>query len=186
MGDLGLNAMSSRSTGKKEDQEKLEGTLKRPLSQASIFYRWLNSVHMLGASLKRSAENPADQLNKTCSFLCSLDCGNREDTDLNALDRVNRGMSDGIFNRGRGHWRELRRAQSLSSGIDNQGTNRRENETEKTKFEPKNLHSEPTSIDGVLNFTQAMSGEEVQKAEMGKSKALVTMTDDGKGKSFTK
>ena len=186
MGDLRLNAMSSRRTGKKEDPEKLEGTLKRLFSHASIVYRSLNGVDMLGASLKLSAENPADQLNKTCSSLCSLDSGNREDTDLNARDRVNRGMSDGIFNRGRGHWRELRRAQSLSSGIDNQGTNRRENETEKTKFEPKNLHSESTSIDEVLNFTQAMSDEEVQKAEMGKSKALVTMTDDGKGKSFIK
>ena len=45
-------------------------------------------------------------------------------------------------------------------------------------------NEDPEKLGGKLNFTQAMSGEEVQKAEMGKSKALVTMTDDGKGTSF--
>lgn len=162
--------MSSGGAGKKEDPEKLKGKLKRPFSNLDD---WFHYMDRLGASHKRSADQ-----------LYSLDSGNREDTDLNARDRVNRGTSDGIFNRGRDHWKELRRAQSLSSGIDNQGTNTRENETEKMKFEPKNLHNESTSIDGVLNFTQAMSGEEVQKSEMAKGKALVTMTDDVKGKSF--
>lgn len=82
--------------------------------------------------------------------------------------------------------REPRRAQSLSSGIDNQDTNTRENETEKMKLEPKNLHSESTSLEESLKLARAMimSREKVQKAEMGKGKSLVTLTDDVKGKSF--
>lgn len=82
--------------------------------------------------------------------------------------------------------RELRRAQSLSSGIDNQDTNTRENETEKMKLEPKNLHSESTSLEESLKLARAMImiREKVQKAEMGKGKSLVTLTDDVKGKSF--
>ena len=82
--------------------------------------------------------------------------------------------------------RELRRAQSLSSGIDNQDTNTRENETEKMKLEPKNLHGESTSLEASLKLARAMimSREKVQKAEMGKGKSLVMLTDDVKGKSF--
>lgn len=85
-----------------------------------------------------------------------------------------------------GRQRELRRAQSLSSGIDNQGTNTRENEIEKMKLEPKNLHSESTSLEESLKLARAMimSREKVQKAEMDKGKSLVTLTDDVKGKSF--
>ena len=143
--------------------------------RSSMMYRWINNVHldMPGASPKPSAENPADDLNKTWRSFYNLDY---------VRDRVNRGMSD---SRGR-RQREMRRAQSLSSGIDYQGTNTRENETEKMKLEPKNLHSESTSLEESLNLALArsMSRKKEQKAEIGKGKALVTMTDDVKGKSF--
>ena len=152
--------------------------------RSSIIYRWLDNVHvdMPGASPKPSAENPADELNKTRRSFYNLDSGNREETDPNARERVNRGMPD---SRGR-RQREIRRAQSLSSGIDYQGTNTRENETEKMKLELKNLDIELTSLEESLNLALAkiMSRKEVQKAKMGKGKALVTMTDDIKGKSF--
>ena len=143
--------------------------------RSSMMSRWLNNVHvdMPGASPKSSTENPADDLNKTWRSFYNLDY---------VRDRVNRGMSD---SRGR-RQREMRRAQSLSSGIDYQGTNTRENETEKMKLEPKNLHSESTSLEESLNLALAriMSRKKVQKAEMGKGRALVPMTDDVKGKSF--
>ena len=85
-----------------------------------------------------------------------------------------------------GPQRELRRAQSLSSGINNQDTNTRENETEKMKLEPKNLDSESTSLEESLKLARAMimSREKVQKAEICKDNSLVTLTDDVKGKSF--
>ena len=143
----------------------------------SMMSCWLNTVpvDMPGASPKPSAENPADDLNKTWRSFYNLDY---------VRDRVNRGMSDSSY-RGR-RQREMRRAQSLSSGIDYQGTNTRENETEKMKLEPKNLHSESTSLEESLNLALArsMSRKKEQKAEIGKGKALVTMTDDVKGKSF--
>ena len=152
--------------------------------RSSILYGWLNNVHvdMLGASPKPSAENPADELNKTRRSFYNLYSGNREETDPNARDRVNRGMSD---SRGR-RQRDMRRAQSLSSGIDYQGTNTREKETEKMKLESKNLHSESTSLEESLNLALAtiIGRKKVQKAEMGKGEALVTMTDDVKGQSF--
>ena len=75
----------------------------------------------------------------------------------------------------------MRQAQGLSSKIVNQGTLTGGNE-EDSNFEPNRLLvcglSESTTHDGVLNFIEVISGEEVQKVQISKGKALVTMTKD--------
>ena len=71
--------------------------------------------------------------------------------------------------------------------MDVQDSHTNDNTGGDAKFEPKKLLicglSESTTRDGVLNFIEAMSGEEVETVEMSKSKALVTMTKDITSKS---
>ena len=114
-----------------------------------------------------------------------LDLSGREGIYPTRRDQGNRGRS-GPNNRGRGQL-GLRRAQSLSSGMDVQDSHTNDNTGGDAKFEPKKLLicglSETTTRDGVLNFIEAMSGEEVETVEMSKSKALVTMTEDITSKS---
>ena len=99
----------------------------------------------------------------------------------NRRDQGNRGRPVPNINRGRGQL-GLRRAQSLSSGMDVQDSHTNDNTGGNAKFEPKKLLicglSESTTQDGVLNFIEAMSGEEVETVEMSKGKALVTMAED--------
>ena len=125
-----------------------------------------------------SVGSPA-QINETCRSYDYLDFGDKEGTDPNRLDRWNQGRY-GDNNRGRGH-RGMRQAQGLSSKIVNQGTLTGGNE-EDSNFEPNRLLvcglSESTTHDGVLNFIEVISGEEVQKVQISKGKALVTMTKD--------
>ena len=115
-----------------------------------------------------------------------LDFLDREGIYPTRPDQGNRGRSGPNINRGRGHL-GLRRAQSLSSGMDVQDSHTNDNRGEHTKFEPKKLLicglSESTTQDGVLNFIEVMSGEVVETVEMSKDKALVTMTEDIRSKS---
>ena len=66
--------------------------------------------------------------------------------------------------------------------MDSQDSHTNDNTGGDAKFEPKKLLicglSESTTQDGVLNFIEAMSGEEVETVEMSKGKALVSMTKD--------
>ena len=115
-----------------------------------------------------------------------LDLSGREGIYPTRRDQGNRGRSGPNINRGRGQL-GLRRAQSLSSGMDVQDSHTNDNTGGDAKFEPKKLLicelSESTTQDGVLNFIEAMSGEEVDTVEMSKGKALVTMTEDITSKS---
>ena len=115
-----------------------------------------------------------------------LDLSGREGIYRTRREQGNRGRSGPNINRGRGQL-GLRRAQSLSSGMDSQDSHTNDNTGEDAKFEPKKLLicglSESTTQDGVLNFIEAMSGEEVETVEMSKGKALVTMTEDITSKS---
>ena len=81
--------------------------------------------------------------------------------------------------RGRG---ETRRTQSLSSVEVDGRPKRRENEEDEFRFEQNKLVvrglSGSTTDEGLLNFIEAKSGEEVKKVTMlGKGKALVTMVE---------
>lgn len=109
------------------------------------------------------------------------------DDEPNERDQRNRGRPV-RSNRGRGQ-RGMRRAQSLSSVEVDQAAEARGNE-EESRFEQNKLLvcnlSGSTTDDGVMNFIEAMSGEEVKEVTMlGKGKALVTMTEDLKGKYRT-
>ena len=76
----------------------------------------------------------------------------------------------------------MRRAQSLSNVEGDRRPERRENEEDESRFEQNKLVvrglSASTTDDGVLNFIEAMSGEEVKEVTMlGKGKAVVTMAE---------
>ena len=115
-----------------------------------------------------------------------LDLSGREGIYPTRREQGNMGRSGPNINRGRGQL-GLRRAQSLSSGMDVQDSHTNDNTGGDAKFEPKKLLicglSESTTRDGVLNFIEAMSGEEVEIVDMSKGKALVTMTKDITSKS---
>ena len=115
-----------------------------------------------------------------------LDLSGREGIYPTRREQGNRGRSGPNINRGRGQL-GLRRTQSLSSGMDVQDSHTNDNTGGDAKFEPKKLLicglSESTTRDGVLNFIEAMSGEEVETVDMSKGKALVTMTKDITSKS---
>ena len=87
-------------------------------------------------------------------------------------------------NRGRGQI-GMRHAQSLSSvvGDDGQITGAEENVEEKSQFERNKLLvcglSKSTTDDAVVNFIEAMSGEEVKEVlKLRNGSALVTMVND--------
>lgn len=101
--------------------------------------------------------------------------------DPTSRDQGNRGRPGASGNRGRGQ-RGMTRAQSLSSVEVDRGGVTRENEEDESRFEKNKLLvcglSGSTTDDGVLNFIEAMSGEEVKEVAMlGKGKALVTMAE---------
>lgn len=101
----------------------------------------------------------------------------------------NRGKPRNSGNRGRGRG-GMRRAQSLSNvtetGYQNSGQ-AGSNAKEQSRFERNKLLvcglSELTTEDGVVNFIEAMSSEEVTAVTMRNNKALVTMASDIAGKS---
>ena len=106
------------------------------------------------------------------------------DDPLNRLDQGNRGRP----NRGRGQ-RGMRCAQSLSSVTESgdQCAGTGANATEQARFQPNQLLvcglSSSTTEDGVVNFIEAMSSEEVKEVMLRNDKALVTMANDITGKS---
>ena len=61
------------------------------------------------------------------------------------------------------------------------------NANEQSQFERNKLLvcglSESTTEDGVVNFIEAMSGEEVKEVTLRNNKALITMANDIAGKS---
>ena len=104
-----------------------------------------------------------------------------QDADLNIREQANRERpgSDANKERGRGG---MRRAQVLSNVEVVKRPERRRNEEDEARFEQNKLVvrglSASTTDDGVLNFIEAMSGEEVKEVAMlGKGKALVTMVE---------
>ena len=107
--------------------------------------------------------------------------GYRGGDDFNRRNQANRERpgSGAYREQGRGG---MRRAQSLSSVEVDRLAERRENEGDESRFEQNKLVvrglSASTTDDGVLNFIEAMSGEEVKEVTMlGKGKALVTMAE---------
>ena len=106
------------------------------------------------------------------------------DDPLNRRDQGNRGRP----NRGRGQ-RGMRCAQSLSSVTESgdQCAGTGANATEQARFQPNQLLvcglSSSTTEDGVVNFIEAMSGEEVKEVMLRNDKALITMANDMTGKS---
>lgn len=137
-------------------------------------------------------------------FLGDLASGNTEarracdDSDLgpfggvdsNSRGQGNRGgPRDSARNRGRGQ-RGMRRAQSLSSVVGgDQSAGIGENVEVQPRFERNKLLicglSESTTEDGVINFIEAMSGEDVEKVQkLTNGNALVTMVNEITGKSI--
>ena len=107
--------------------------------------------------------------------------GYRGGDDFNRRDQANRERPGSGANREQGRG-GMRRAQSLSSVEVDGHPERTENEEDESRFEQNKLVvrglSASTTDDGVLNFIEAMSGEEVKEVTMlGKSKALVTMAE---------
>ena len=107
--------------------------------------------------------------------------GCRGGDDFNIRDQASRERPGSGANRERGRG-GMRRAQSLSSMDDDPRPERRENEEDQSRFDQKKLVvsglSASTTDEGVLNFIEAMSGEEVKDVAMlGKGKALVTMAE---------
>ena len=101
----------------------------------------------------------------------------------------NRGKPRNSGNRGRGRG-GMRRAQSLSNVAETGDQNSGQagsNVKEQSRFERNKLLvcglSELTTEDGVVNFIEAMSSEEVTAVTMRNNKALVTMASDIAGKS---
>ena len=109
--------------------------------------------------------------------------------DRNRRGQGNRGRPRNSGNRGRGRG-GMRKAQSLSSvtEIGDQNTGQAgSNANEQSQFERNKLLvcglSESTTEDGVVNFIEAMSGEEVKEVTLRNNKALITMANDIAGKS---
>ena len=140
-----------------------------------------------GARGRREGPVYLADLSKSCETHRSFDdlgFGDDGGGDSNRSDQGNLGSGNKRCDQ-----REMRRAQSLSSVDDSPSADRRQNEEEESRFERNKLLvcglSESTTDDGVLNFIEAMSGEEVQEIKMlGKDKALVTMAEDITSKSF--
>ncbi|KAL9963045.1 hypothetical protein ACROYT_G032208 [Oculina patagonica] len=111
------------------------------------------------------------------------DLGSSGGVDSNRRGQENRGRPrDSARNRGRGQ-RGMRRAQSLSSVVGgDQTAGIGENVEEQPQFERNKLLvcglSESTTEDGVINFIEAMSGEDVEEVQKLKNgNALVTMVN---------
>ena len=107
--------------------------------------------------------------------------GYRGGDDFNRRDQANRERPGSGANREQGRG-GMRRAQNLSSAEVDGHPERRENEEDESRFEQNKLVvrglSASTTDDDVLNFIEAMSGEEVKEVTMlGKGKALVTMAE---------
>ena len=121
------------------------------------------------------------QTNETCRSYDDVDFGDEEEIEQNRSDLGNQGRSGDNLYRGRGRRGMRHLTQGLSTEIESQGTVTRENE-EGSIFEPNKLLvcglSETTTSEEVLNFIEVISDEEVQKVQMSKGKALVTMTKD--------
>lgn len=112
-----------------------------------------------------------------------------EGDDPNRRGQENRGRPRNSGNKGRGRG-GMKRAQSLSSvtEIGDQNTGQAgSNTNEQSQFERNKLLvcglSESTTEDGVVNFIEAMSGEEVKEVTLRNNKALITMATDIAGKS---
>lgn len=112
-----------------------------------------------------------------------------EGDDPNRRGHENRGRPRNSGNKGRGRG-GMKRAQSLSSvtEIGDQTTGQAgSNTNEQSQFERNKLLvcglSESTTEDGVVNFIEAMSGEEVKEVTLRNNKALITMATDIAGKS---
>ena len=121
------------------------------------------------------------QTNEACRSYDDVDFGDEEEIEQNRSDLGNQGRSGDNLYRGRGRRGMRQLTQGLSTEIESQGTVTRENE-EGSIFEPNKLLvcglNETTTSDEVLNFIEVISDEEVQKVQMSKGKALVTMTKD--------
>ena len=101
--------------------------------------------------------------------------------DLNIRYQANRERPGSGANREQGRG-GMRRAQSLSSVEVDRLPERRGNEEDESRFERNKLVirglSASTTDEGVRNFIEAKSGEEVKEVAMlGKGKALVTMAE---------
>ena len=113
--------------------------------------------------------------------------GNRKElskkTQHYKSEQLRQHHNDQSAGRGRRGYRGARPPKSMSSVQTNQGD---EEPFEHNKLAVSGLNASTTD-EGVLNFIEAMSGEEVEEVSMlGNGKALITMAQPITGKDFTR